>query len=142
MNTTDHMTDEERERVAGLRGAAGKLRTAAEALATLGLSDLNLYGRDASDVLALAVSQLDGEAAAIPQRAVPIKIGDAVRITRPWDRRSTPWTERLKGVGPKWITTDRGKYSRDNGCDGHNAYVDPIDLERIRRCFPAKGGRK
>lgn len=30
-DTADHMTDEERERVAGLRDAAGKLRTAADA---------------------------------------------------------------------------------------------------------------
>ena len=77
-------------------------------------------------------------------RAIPLALGDEVTVVttsshfRPGETRR----EKLVKVGREYVTTDLGRYKRDDGDGPGNRRLMRDDLVRVNRCFDGKGAAK
>lgn len=71
---------------------------------------------------------------------VPLAKGGLVTVRTPDGRKRPDFQRALESVGPKWITTStKSRYAREDGReDGGNDWLDEVDVERVRRGFPAR----
>lgn len=94
-------------------------------------------------VTALARELADAEQAEAV-RAIPLALGDEVTVVatashyRPGETRR----EKLVKVGREYVSTDLGRYARDDGHGAYNWRLVRDDVVRVNRCFDGKGAPK